>query len=203
MTVDAAKSRIDREPRYMTAQYVPKCLRVVSSSENRIEIQVRALTLLGTILLTIGILATIFVPPAVWASVVVQGRSYEPQMATFVSVIVAIVLIGLTGFVGWKTFGGRIVITPEAVTIGKRMYHMADTNGFRDYQDAGWALQQLRLLKADFLGISYGIYSMRTPFILSGSEASKAAVFLSGLMKQVSENHGHERALKEQQATKF
>lgn len=97
----------------------------------------------------------------------------------------------------------KMELSPDGVRIGDKFYIMADISGFREGADDSWLAQTLKLGNLQFLGIQYGIYSVRTPYLLSTIETTKAAPFLTSLLQSLNVEIGAERERKIQQAEVF
>lgn len=93
--------------------------------------------------------------------------------------------------------------SPEGVRIGGNFYPMSDVADFREGADDSWLAQVIRIGGMEFLGLQYGIYSVRTPYMLPKIESLKVAPYLTELLKSLDVEVGTERARKIQQAEVF
>lgn len=94
-------------------------------------------------------------------------------------------------------------ISAEGVTIAGKTYRYEDISGFVDSADDSWVSQAFNFANVNFLGIQYGIYAVRTPYILTNVESNKVAPFLNKLLQATSPDFGKERERKTQQAEVF
>ena len=129
-----------------------------------------------------------------------------PAMAFFIGFFGFVVL-----FVGSLVFAYSMIkkgapsmhISAEGVRIAGKTYRYEDISGFVDSADDSWVSQAFKFANANFLGIQYGIYAVRTPYILTNVESNKVAPFLNKLLQATSPDFGKERERKTQQAEVF
>jgi hypothetical protein len=172
------------------ARYIPKTVTHQRDGDG-FAIRIRAMTFWSMILGFAAIFAAVFIAPG-------------------------FALVG--GFFGWLiAFGGFIALavyvfrrggptvylSPDGVQIGSKKYRFEDIQDFREGSDDSWIAQAFRFTGMEFLGIQYGIYSVRTPFILPKIESLKVAPYLSNMLKTLNEQVGKDRDRKIQQTTVF
>lgn len=96
-----------------------------------------------------------------------------------------------------------MTISAEGVEIAGKMYRHEDIQDFREGADDSWIAQAFKFANVEFLGLQYGIYSVRTPYLLSKVESLKVAPYLTKILQHVSADFGKERNRKIQQAEVF
>jgi len=94
-------------------------------------------------------------------------------------------------------------ISSEGVRVGSKSYRYEDISGFTDSADDSWVARAFRFANANFIGLQYGIYAVRMPYILTDVESNKVAPFLNKLLEATSPDFGKERDRKIQQAEVF
>lgn len=120
-------------------------------------------------------------------------------------------LIGIAALVCWamwRYLSPPLVISKEGVRLQRRIlaplfFPMADISNFRGHADGDWIALAANIGKMNFLGVQYGIYAERLPFILNQTESELVAIHLSGILKSLDVEIGIERDRKIQQAQEF
>lgn len=96
-----------------------------------------------------------------------------------------------------------MLLSKEGVSIGNLMYRMEDISDFREGYDDVPANRQLTIAERQYLGLQYGLYSVKLPYLLTKNECLKVAPYLTDLLKLLTEDVGKDRERKTQQAVVF
>lgn len=171
-------------------RYVPKSV-TMTQNGSAYTVKIAGLTLGTIVLSTLLILFAFFVVPV---------------MAFFAGFLLSVVLFcGSLGFAFFllKQGSPAMTISAQGVEIAGKMYRHEDIQDFREGADDSWIAQAFKFANLEFLGLQYGIYSVRTPYLLSKVESVKVAPYLTKILQHVSVDFGKERDRKIQQAEVF
>lgn len=169
--------------------YVPKSV-TMHQSGDRFFVTIASPTLLSVLISIVAIFAILFILPFV---------------AVFAPLMTLLIFAGLVALIIYlfRKGGPTMTISAQGVEIGDKMYRYEDIQDFREGADDSWLTQVIKFTQAEFLGIQYGIYSVRTPYILTKVESVKVAPYLTRLLQHASADIGKERERKIQQAENF
>jgi hypothetical protein len=176
--------------RLIEARYIPKSV-TYQKNGKAYAVTIKAWTLLNVLLMWAALFAAFFIAPGF---ALVGG--FFGWLIAFAGFIALAVYIA-------RRPGPLLTLTPEGVQVAGRRYRFEDIKDFREGSDDSWIAQALHWTGFEFLGIQYGIYSVRTPFILPKIESLKVAPFLTQMLATVSDQVGKERERKIQQTAVF
>jgi hypothetical protein len=173
------------------ALYTPKSLTVTRQPDGSFNVRVKSPNI-GALMGAVFAAAIIFL---VVPLVALMGGGE-------LSLLVLLAAIGLWIFL-WVKGVPPITISANGIQIGSRFYRMEDVAGFVDSADDGWSAFVVAKTGLRVLGLRYGIYAVRTPYVLTEVEALKVAPHLTRVVQSVARGLATERDLKVQQAQVF
>ncbi len=188
---------------FVKARYIPKSLTISKSDQSTYIVQVKSVTLAG-MALAIGLfIFAVITVPFVFYETAAQGyrMDFGYGFRWGLAYFVAIGLF-LPYFLASR-LGPSITIKKDCIIIGSKKYHLVDSDGFREGADDSWISQAFKIIKLDFLGMQYGIYSVRTPYLLPRVETEKVAPFLTDIVRSIGQDIGKDRERKIQQSNEF
>lgn len=178
-------------PVIIPALYVPKSVTFDKRADGSFKIQIKGANVAAFVAWALGLGFLFFIWP--WFLFLAGG---------VISLFLFVLAIGIPIYVTMK--GGPVTwISPAGVQIGSKLYRREDIAAFVDSAEDSWLAVMVQKLGLTFVGLQYGIYAVRTPYLLNAAEALKVAPFLSQLLMRVGDEFGAERARKIQQAEIF
>jgi hypothetical protein len=140
------------------------------------------------------------------AAALIIGAFIVPPFFLFMSFgTAAIVFLAMIGGGLYLLFGASppMLISRDGVEVSGLLYRAQDAAFFTDSADDAAIPSYFSAVKLNQLGLAYGIYSMRMPYILPVEEVAKVAQFLTQILKEQTEQLNVERERKIQQAEIF
>jgi hypothetical protein len=172
------------------ARYIPKTVSHERDGDGY-AVTIKAWTFLNVLLMWVALFGAFFIAPGF---VFVGG--FFGWLIAFAGFIALAVYIA-------RKPGPVLYLSPDGVQIGSKKYRFEDIQDFREGSDDSWIAQAFKFTGVEFLGIQYGIYSVRTPYILPKIESLKVAPYLSDMFKTLNEQVGKDRDRKIQQTSVF
>lgn len=186
------------------AHYIPKSMKVTKNSDGSYRVDIKAPTLATLFFIFVLIVVGLYIVPGgfVAGGFAINNFRFSLIGALIGAAIPLAVLIGI-GYWLFKKLRPPILISTDGVQVGKRFFAMGDLDGFRNFSDDWWVFMFANKFGFEAIGVSYGIYSIHTPYLLSNGEADKGAIYLTKVLKSMVPDPGQERGLKIQQANEF
>ena len=173
------------------ALYVPKSVTYGKETDGSFTVKIHGLSVAAYV----ALLVALFMAISVWPLMALTRNGKT-------GLILVLIALGLSLFLFIKG-SPALRIARDGVRIGSSFYAMPHIQDFREGSDDSWFAQFYAKLGLQCVGIQYGIYLVKTPYLLSKVESLKVAPFLTKLLRSVSDEIGKERERKIQQSQVF
>lgn len=172
-------------------RYIPKSVTFTRENDGAFKVDIKGQSLGAILLIIITVPILIVILPIL---ALIGGGG--------IALLLFVVAVGFMIFLVVKGLP-TMRISSAGVEIGGQLYRIGDTADFRSGADDAWLVQLYEKIGLTPIAVQYGIYAVKTPYLLPKAEAVKVAPFLTMLLKEVNAEIGKERARKIQQAQEF